>query len=135
MFLNIIFMLFTRPTKLLWTRAQSDNMRYKAVWLPELKCLQACRLALIDMPLGLSNSDNKNNNYNTNVVNSISHNNNNSTWEITLTACLCWSVELLVSIVEHMKWSESKKLGGFVFACCLALVPSLPILVLWYRVH
>ena len=55
-----------RATVLLWARAQSNNTRRKAAWLPGLKYLLACRLALICRFLGLSPSNNKNNikNYN-----------------------------------------------------------------------
>ena len=60
------------PTVFLWTCPQSDNMQHQAAWLSWLKYLQACRLALLDQPLGLSTSDiNNSNNYN-------NHNKNNN---------------------------------------------------------
>lgn len=59
---------------------QSDNIYHKAVWLPELKYLQACGLALIDQPLGGSTSDDNKNNYDDNDrSNSNSDDNNDST--------------------------------------------------------
>ena len=49
-----------RPTILLRTRVQSNNIRRNAAWLPVLSYLQACKVALIGRPLGLSTLDNNN---------------------------------------------------------------------------
>ena len=56
MFFDIIFMLFMRPTVLLWASAQEDNKRCKAAWIHELKYLPARGFALTGRPLGLSTS-------------------------------------------------------------------------------
>ena len=42
-----------RPSVLLWTRAQSDNICRKAAWLSRLKYLLTCRIALIGQLLEL----------------------------------------------------------------------------------
>ena len=35
---------------------------------------------------------------------------------------------LVTNVFEYMKRSESKQLAGYIFACCIALVPSLHLL-------
>ena len=53
-------MLFALHCTSLKTCAESDNISYKAAWLLGLKYIQACAVALIGWPLGLSTSDNNN---------------------------------------------------------------------------
>ena len=54
------------PTKLLWLRTPSVSMHLKAAWLPGLKHLSVCWIALIGQPIGLNTSENNNNNNNNN---------------------------------------------------------------------
>ena len=65
-------------TVLLWTHAQSDNIRCKATWLPWLKYLLVCELAIIGWSLRLSTLDNNNNNNSNNSKDNNNNNNNNN---------------------------------------------------------
>ena len=50
-------------------------------------------------------------------------------WKLTLAVYLNWLVKILVNnVVEPMKWSDSKQLAGYIFARCISLTPSLPLL-------
>ena len=54
---------------------------------------------------------------------------NNNNWLQLITTLLSWSVEILVTnVIESMKLSKSKQVAGYIFACCIALGPSLPLL-------
>ena len=48
------------PTVLIWISSQPNNIYCKVAWLPGLEYLQACWLASIGQPFGLSNSKNNN---------------------------------------------------------------------------
>lgn len=50
-----------------------------------------------------------------------------NSWWLTLAAHISYLVEILVTVINW--WSEDKHLAGHIFACCFALVPSLPSLV------
>ena len=47
--------------------------------------------------------------------------------QLTLAAYLSRSME--TNVIESRKWRERKELAGYIFACCIALVPSSPLLV------
>lgn len=48
--------------------------------------------------------------------------------QLTLAACLSWSVEIQVTnVIDSINLSESKQLG-YIFACCFAVVPRTSLL-------
>ena len=50
-------------------------------------------------------------------------------WWLALAAYLSRSVEIMfINVTESMKQSERKQLAGFIFACCIALAPTSPLL-------
>ena len=37
-------------------------------------------------------------------------------------------IVLVSNIIDSIKWSEGKQLGGYIYICCITLAPSLPLL-------